>query len=270
MQQEFWVFMANVPIGLRNATKQAEGKGGDAVRIRLRFKGPLTIPIAYHIFLQRTLYSLFPPDIIHAWREIEGFRPYTFSRLLGRARVTDHKLHLTGPIDWWISLRRVEEAQTLLEGIRMQPMLVVDGHRVEISDVEIEPPFVWPHDIMGVTTLSPIVADDNVNGRIVSYAPDDPLFQSHIQHNAQAKALQFLGRHTSALTIHPLETFRVRSWYGTTPVVGYRGRFLLTGEPALLELLYDVGIGRRNGLGFGCCYAFLPNAEHEQAVAHHA
>lgn len=238
------------------------------MRIRMRFQGPLTVPVAHHILLQRTLYSLFPADIVRAWRERDRFRPYTFSRLLGRARVLHHQLQLMGPIDWWISLHRMEEAQILLESVRSRSALVIDGQRLSLSDVEIEPPLVWSHDIMGITTLSPIVADDNVNGRIVSYAPDDPRFQSHIQRNAQGKALQFLGRETESLTIYPIETSRVRSWYGTTPVVGYRGRFLVAGEPALLALLYDVGIGRRNGLGFGCCYAFLPSAE--QVTAYNA
>lgn len=251
-----------------NSGRTDDAKGRDVVRIRLRFQGPLTVPIAHHILLQRTLYSLFPPDIIHAWRERDRFRPYTFSRLLGRARVMQHQLLLTGPIDWWISLRRTEEAETFLEGIRRQPALVIDGQRVAINNVEIESPFVWYYDTMGITTLSPIVADDNVDGRIVSYAPDDPRFQSHIERNAQGKALQFLGRGTAALTIHPIEVSRVRSWYGTTPIVGYRGKFLLAGEPAVLTLLYDVGIGRRNGLGFGCCYAFLPSAE--QGAAYYA
>jgi CRISPR-associated endoribonuclease Cas6 len=238
------------------------------MRIRLRFQGPLSVPVAYHLLLQRTLYSLFPPEIIRAWRERHGFRPLTFSRLLGRTRIVQQQLFLSGPIDWWISFRQADEALSLLDGIQTQPTLVIGGQRMAISDLEIEPPFVWTRDMMGVTTLSPIVADDNVKGRIVSYAPDDPRFQSHIRHNAQAKALQFLGRPINALTIRPLETSCVRSWYGTTPVIGYRGQFLLTGEPALLELLYDVGIGRRNGLGFGCCYAFLPNAE--QVPGHHA
>ncbi len=238
------------------------------MRIRMRFQGPLRVPVAHHILLQRTFYSLFPADIIHVWRERDRFRSYTFSRLLGRARVVQHQLQFRGPIDWWISLHRMEEAQILLESIRSRPSFVFDGQRLSLSDVEIEPPLVWSHDTMGITTLSPIVADDNVNGRIVSYAPDDPRFQSHIERNAQGKALQFLGRVTAALMIYPMETSRVRSWYGTTPVVGYRGRFLLSGEPPVLSLLYDVGIGRRNGLGFGCCYAFLPSAE--QVAAYNA
>lgn len=235
------------------------------MRIRMRFRGPLTVPIAHHSLLKRSLYSLFPDDIIHVWRQRDRFRSYTFSRLLGQARVIQHQLQFRGPVDWWISMHRMEEAQILMESIRSRPALMIDGHQLALSDVEIEPPLVWSHDAMGITTLSPIVVDDNINGRIVSYAPDDPRFQSHIERNAQGKALQFLGRRTGDLTIYPMETSRVRSWYGTTPVIGYRGRFLLSGEPAVLSLLYNVGIGRRNGLGFGCFYAFLPSAEQVEA-----
>ena len=244
-------------------------QGGDTVRIRLRFEGPLSVPIAYHSTLQHTLYSLFPVEIVRAWRESHGFRPFAFSRLLGRTRVGPlHQLAFSGPIDWWISLRQMDDARSLLARIQTEPVLVIEGQRMAIAEMEMEPRFVWTREIMGVTTLSPIVADDNVNGRIVSYAPEDPRFERHIAHNAQAKARQFLGRSVDPLTIRPLETSRVRSWYGTTPVVGYRGRFVLQGDPDLLTLLYEVGIGRRNGLGFGYCDAFLPSAE--QVTAYHA
>ncbi|WP_430626681.1 CRISPR-associated endoribonuclease Cas6 [Sulfobacillus thermotolerans] len=170
-------------------------------------------------------------------------------------------------MDWWISLRRAEDMRALLDRIAANAVLVLADQRRDIIGVAVEPPFVWTRTLMGITTLSPIVADDNINGHIISYGPDEPLFQDHIAHNAEIKAQQFLGHAAGPLAIYPLEAVRVRSWYGTTPVVGYRGRFLLAGDPDLLTLLYDVGVGRRNGLGFGCCDAFLPTSAHE-AIAH--
>ena len=237
------------------------------MRIRLRLNGPLSVPVAYHRILQRTLYALFREDDVGAWHDPHQFRPFTFSRLLGRARVVGHQITFPGPIDWWLSFRQVEHGRAVLAQVQTHPVLTVGTQSLPITEIAVEAPLSWSHDVMGVTTLSPIVADDNVAGRIVSYAPDDPAFVEHIGHNAQAKALQFLGRPVAAVTITPLETQLVRSWYGTTPVIGYRGRFLLGGEPAALELLYDIGIGRRNGLGFGCCYAFLPGSG-ERPVPH--
>ncbi|WP_171822587.1 hypothetical protein [Sulfobacillus thermosulfidooxidans] len=47
------------------------------MRIRLRFSGSLSVPIAYHQVLQRSLYSLVPDDMVRAWRAMKGFRPFT-------------------------------------------------------------------------------------------------------------------------------------------------------------------------------------------------
>jgi len=233
------------------------------MRIRLTLANTISLPIAYHRILQRAFYALWSPADVAGWHASRGFRPFTFSRLLGRAQITQHTLLFQGPVNWWLSFVSAKDAFEVLQRLQATPTLMLDSQAAVITRMEVEPSVPWQHSVMGVTTLSPIVADDNVNGRIVSYAPEDPQFGAHIARNAAAKARQFLGDAASPVTIRALESTQVRSWYGTTPVVGYRGRFIVRGDPAVLQLLYDIGLGRRNGLGFGCFERFLVDPTQE-------
>ncbi len=228
------------------------------MRIRITFSGPVSLPVAHHRILQRAFYHLLPETDVAAWHASHAFRPFTFSRLLGRAHLVDHTLVLRGPVDWWLSFAYARDASEALRQLTTTRSLTLGTQTVPVTGLEVEPAVPWNHRVMGLTTLSPIVADDNVDGRIISYAPEDPQFAAHIAHNAAAKAQQFLGDKGEPITIWAVDSLRVRSWYGTTPVVGYRGTFMMQGSPPILQLLYDIGVGRRNGVGFGCCAAFLP------------
>ena len=107
------------------------------MRIRLRFEGPLIVPIAYHALLQKTVYTLFPTEVVQEWRGKHRVRPFTFSRVLGRTqRQPQHTLTFSGPIDWWISLRRQEDVRVLLDRIAVHPVLVLAGQRREIAGIE--------------------------------------------------------------------------------------------------------------------------------------
>lgn len=223
------------------------------MRILLRLKGSLSLPIAHHDALQKAFYSLVDSDTVANWhKDTRSPRPYTFSRLFGQSNMVGKSLKFQDGCSWWISSLDssllVGAAKQLMDigavKIANQPMLL-DG-------LEWEPSPVFPSSIV-IETLSPIVVDDNVAGKIVSYSPYEEAFESHIRSGSNRKAKYFLRSvEDSQLVIKPLHTEKVVTWFRTTPIVGYRGKFRLEADSTVLRLLYDVGIGRRNGLGFGC------------------
>jgi CRISPR-associated endoribonuclease Cas6 len=217
-------------------------------------EGEVTLPIAYHVELQHAFYALVDEARVKEWHEHPYVpRPYTFSRILGLAQVQKRTLQFSGLLRWWLSSNHPELLREVVNHLRQEPKIHLAGQALKVSALEWEPTPVFGTSHIVVQTLSPIVVDDNVNGRIVSYPPDDPRFSGHIARMAQRKAEVFLPSETQqSVTILPKgESKQIKSWFKSTPVIGYVGQFELTGSEKMLQMLYDTGLGRRNGLGFG-------------------
>lgn len=228
------------------------------MRIQITTRDAVTLPLAHHVELQHALYSLVDADQIQVWHENgRAPRPYTFSRLLGKTEIKGHSIHFPRGFSWWIHTHDDDLGSQILRKIQESKVLPLGKQRVAIQRFRSIPtPEVG--DQMLIHTLSPIVADDNVDGKIISYSPYDTEFSRHIEQNAMKKLRYFLQREGGAgLTIRPLGGIRkITSWFKTTPIEGYIGTFVLLGEPEMLQLLFNVGLGRRNGIGFGCFELF--------------
>lgn len=223
------------------------------MRILLRLEGSLSLPIAHHDALQKAFYSLLDGEMVAKWhKDTHTPRPYTFSRLLGKAKVFGKSIEFQDGCLWWISSVDSSLLMTAVKNLMDVGQMKIANQIMILNGIEWEPSPVFSSSIT-VETLSPIVADDNVSGKIISYAPHEDAFISHIQSSSNRKVKHFLGSTEDIqLEIQPIRVQKVVTWFKSTPVVGYSGQFKLEAAPLVLRLLYDVGIGRRNGLGFGC------------------
>lgn len=223
------------------------------LRILLKLNGELRLPIAHHDVLRKVFYGLVEREKVEEWhRDTRSPRPYTFSRILGKSTIEGKEIVFHEGISWWISSLDSELLGGAVRHLMTCETVSFGTCPMTLSGVDFEPSPAFPSSIR-IETLSPIVADDNVSGKIVSYDPYEESFATHIQSNACRKARHFLGDSIDcSLSILPIQVDKVVTWFKTTPVVGYRGQFQLTSHPSVIRLLYDTGIGRRNGLGFGC------------------
>ncbi|WP_181362976.1 CRISPR-associated endoribonuclease Cas6 [Sulfoacidibacillus thermotolerans] len=209
--------------------------------------------MAHHEELQHAFYSLVDAHLVQAWHEHAEFRPYTFSRLLGKFNVHEKQVTFPYGFRWWMSLHSSSLLTEIYERLLETPTFSLGQQRVVVERVEREfPPLFGERALF--RTLSPVVVDNNVGKQILAYSPDQSEFEAQVVANAMKKAEQFLGRTvTKPIRFQAVGTSkRIVSWYKTTPIEGYVGQFVVEAEPEVTRLLYDVGVGRRNGLGFGC------------------
>jgi len=90
------------------------------------------------------------------------------------------------------------------------------------------------------------------------YTPYEPRFQLLVGENLAKKYQLIFGRpaDTSGFSIVPLKVgerdLKVVKFKGTV-IKGWMGIYRLTGDPHLLEVALDAGLGSKNSQGFGCC-----------------
>ncbi|MDA3884082.1 MAG: CRISPR-associated endoribonuclease Cas6 [Candidatus Delongbacteria bacterium] len=101
--------------------------------------------------------------------------------------------------------------------------------------------------------LSPIVVkeSDLQTNHDKFYSPADPEYFTLLNKNCAMKAEQFLNKSLSLDGIEVLDYKKIPVKLKGHFVEAYIGIFRLKGEPELLNLLYQIGLGAKNGYGFG-------------------
>ncbi len=240
------------------------------MRFRVRLipvESVAVVPWNYQHHLQGVLYRVLIEEqpeldeLLHRSGFPSGarrFRMLTFSKLLPRAAETSHHgLILHPPVYWLISTALEAVANALVQGLLKRAEIAVGGQQFFIDQVEDQPVPDFSAGKMRFETLSPIVVSRPVTdqrGRLTKQylAPDDPEFWQRVASNLARKADALGIEPVGSVQFKPIGRWRSRliSVQGAR-VRGYEGRFVATGDPALLCLAYDVGLGERNGQGFG-------------------
>ena len=106
--------------------------------------------------------------------------------------------------------------------------------------------------------ISPIVACITEKGQHYTryYGPDDMEFYRLITDNAHRKYVSYYGREPdTGLEIELIAaTSRdklITRYKGRTLIEAWGGRYRIKGEPAMLRLVYNAGLGSKNSQGFG-------------------
>ncbi|MCQ5364629.1 CRISPR-associated endoribonuclease Cas6 [Anoxybacillus salavatliensis] len=110
-------------------------------------------------------------------------------------------------------------------------------------------------------TLSPLLIEDE---KKIPIAPDDPNYEKHINYLADTILYEYRGRGLyKPLTVRPIRFKKMvikESNHQFTEKYGeqhhlyftaYHGLFHMSGEPADLQLLYQLGLSKRRNQGFG-------------------
>jgi len=259
------------------------------VRIILRAYTPEPIiPVNYNHHLSSLIYRCIKASSLeHAtWLHEQGFvlgtkrfKHFTFSRLLiPERKIMGNRLQIFSPQVYWIVSMLVEESLAhFVVGLFLNREVSIGSsrNRFRITQVvPLEDPVF--SSVMKFRTLSPITVSTAVehDGRlgVYYYRPNDVGLSEALRKNMLSKYESIFGRSpedprfefemdadyvkrrggyeklTKLITIKEGEADETR-------VKGFDAVFTLRGNPELIRLAYESGLGERGSLGFGCIEA---------------
>lgn len=238
------------------------------LKITLESDQPIVLPKYYQHILQAVIYDLINDDetkkFLHnigfQW-EKRTFKPLTYSWLQGRYRVSRGIIEFTSPVFFYLSSPWEPLIQWLLDGVFQRKTFQFGKNQVSISDVEMLPEPVFKEKTK-IRTLSPVTMYSTLlteDGKKVTHYYDvqESRFSELIRKNLIKKALAFykqdlsdapfsiqLGERKRRIQQHTIR-------YKSLVFKGWMGTFYMSGDQRLQKIAYDMGLGGKNGIGFG-------------------
>ncbi|MBO8159475.1 CRISPR-associated endoribonuclease Cas6 [Thermosyntropha sp.] len=239
------------------------------ITVNLTADKEITLPQHYNHIVQGFIYRQITDkdyrDFLHNQGYKYGsrsFKLFTFSKLLGDITVDRDKkvvtfaspvrLVISSPVEKFIT----DVAETLIRG----GVKVLGNNLVEVEGIKVhrEPDF---RDKVLVKMLSPVVAySTEINAerkKTRYYSPWEEKFTALINQNLHKK-FEIINREKCADEIEVIpvgnggDKFSRIIYYKNFIVKGYDGDYWLRGNPELIKIAYNTGLGSKNSQGFGC------------------
>ncbi|HBT47367.1 MAG TPA: CRISPR-associated endoribonuclease Cas6 [Peptococcaceae bacterium] len=233
--------------------------------------GPVAVPVQYGHLLQGLIYRQMDNPVLRSYLHEHGFalekrrfKLFTFSRLMGQTVTYDQatgRLVLAPPLRLVICSPVPFILQELGTGFLRQGRVRLGDVFMEVKEMATAAPRVTGRTIR-VRMLSPIVVYSTFpgDGRKYTYyySPFEPRFIELVANNLAKKHLLVYGRpaRVDGFAIRPARVddrdLKV-TYYKETVVKGWMGQYELRGDPDLLQVALDAGLGAKNSQGYGCC-----------------
>jgi CRISPR-associated endoribonuclease Cas6 len=244
------------------------------MQLTVFFNAPstLAVPVHYGTLLQGLIYRQMQNPALRHYLHEHGFllekrrfKLFTFSRLMGKTSRFDRfngSIVFTPPLRLVICSPIPFILQELGSGFLRQGHVLLGDARLEVKEVAAASPRVSSSSIR-VRMLSPVVMYSTAkpeSGRSYTYyySPFEPRFAELIGANLAKKYLLIYGHRAEqdSFNIRPAEVgekdFKITRYKETT-IKGWLGEYYLSGDPELLQVALDAGLGARNSQGYGCC-----------------
>lgn len=214
----------------------------------------------------------------HVENTQKKFKHFCFSQLIVERREIDRSrgtMRVISPtVDWYISMPVEEALQHLVAGIFEHQELYIDReyNRFTVEQVDTLPDPVWEREMkfrmLSATTVSvPSVKDDRLGAHYLFH--DDPRLSGQLRKNTLNKYKSLYGTTPSddsfdctlddefisdmegkGRKISRLVTIK-EGREDETRVRGFMCPVTIEGNPELIKLAYESGLGEKNSLGFG-------------------
>ncbi|MER3447660.1 MAG: CRISPR-associated endoribonuclease Cas6 [Candidatus Dadabacteria bacterium] len=227
-----------------------------------------TIPIHYNHHIQSFIYNSISPKlaaILHDYGfplEKRRFRLFTFSRILGEYQINKdkEKIVFSSPFRFIVSSVMKEFIEEIAEELIRRESVEILSQRVSLSSIEVSDLSI-DRDRLGIKMLSPItiystLSRANGKKKTYYYTPFEREFSQLVSENARKKFRAFYEKepngeiHLTPLNVNTSNQ-KIVSYKGTV-IKGWMGIYELSGDPKLMKLVYDTGLGGKNPQGFGC------------------
>jgi CRISPR-associated endoribonuclease Cas6 len=242
--------------------------------------GPVAVPVQYGHLLQGLIYSQMENPVLRSYLHEHGFafekrrfKLFTFSRLMGqvlRYNEATGQLILTPPLRLVVCSPIPFILQELGTGFLRQGRVRLGKAYLEVKEMATAAPRVM-RDTVRVRMVSPLVTYSTFSGAdgrsfTYYYTPFEPRFSDLVCANLAKKYFIIHGRssQTEGFSIRPVrveDRDHKVTRYKDTIVKGWMGDYELSGDPELLQVALDAGMGAKNSQGYGCCTLLEENAE---------
>jgi CRISPR-associated endoribonuclease Cas6 len=247
---------------------------GDKMQLNLTLQadGPIQLPIHYNHLVQGLIYKSMENPFLRKYLHEHGFpfekrrfKLFTFSRLMGqKARFHQKKreLTLTPPLHLLICSPIPFILQELGTGLLRQGRIRLGRIQLEVSQIDINKPKVKQESI-AIRMFSPLTVYSTLpsaDGRSYTYyySPLEPKFGELIHANLTKKYKLIHGgppleKHFAIESLNVTEKDLKVTNYKNFIIKGWMGDYRLQGDPDLLQIALNAGLGAKNSQGYGCC-----------------
>jgi len=239
------------------------------MRLTLNFfsEKNLKLPISHNEIIQGFIYRHLNKTLSnflhnHGFTfEKRRFKLFTFSRLIGKIRIKEDTFEITPPFKLVVSSPHEEILRSLAENL-VKPSETKIGHNtvyIESINVHFIPQI---SEEAKIKMLSPVTIYSTLKKadggkKTYYYNPSEKEFSQLIKENILKKysAIYKKKPDSEDFIIKPVRVSKkdekiVR--YKNFIIKGWMGIYSIKGNPELIKLAYDAGIGSKNSQGFGC------------------
>ncbi|MFQ6066624.1 MAG: CRISPR-associated endoribonuclease Cas6 [bacterium] len=234
-------------------------------------------PLHYNHDVQSFVYRHISPELagfLHREGYLVGkrkFKLFCFSRLLGKYHINsqEEKISFSGPISFYLSSPSEKFIQQFAETLLRTPQVKLSRNLFIISSIEVFPKPLIQGDV-AIRMLSPVTVYSilffaNGKKKTYYYSPFEAEFSQLIRANILKKYQALYGTSYDEKSSPPhfeISPQRVNqnsekkikyipSSGSYTLIKAWLGTYRIRGDPKLISLAYDTGLGSKNSQGFG-------------------
>lgn len=240
------------------------------VRLRLEFHSEkeFVVPINYNHLIQGFLYRSISPKLAGMLHDKgfpvgkRKFKLFTFSRILGEYSIDKRRglISFSSPFSLVVSSAMKEFIEEAAEELIRKESARISServyfHSVEVSNLDIDKEKLRIRMLSPVTIYSTLSHSDG-RKKTYYYSPFEEEFSRLISENARKKFKAFYNKEPKGeIRLAPLKVNNGNQKivsYKETVIKGWTGVYELRGDPGLMKIAYDTGLGGKNSQGFGC------------------
>ena len=219
------------------------------MRIRIIFHAKsISLPIEYRHVIQGCIYNLLNKDNYSDYIHDElSINKFCFSKLFGNHKIMNGKIVFYDLYELYVSSIHKELIELLMERLRINRIMLLNQ---EIDFVEIyEDKTIIDREEIRIKTLSPVTIHIKDDNNTIYFNPDSINYNELLNDNFCNK----IG--IDSMELFYLKDFKnvkkVISKYKGFIIEGYEFEATIVSDSDTLNLLYNVGLGNKNSIGFG-------------------
>ena len=239
------------------------------MRLLIKFSSDtaIKIPVGYNYYFQSMLYDLLSDDVIHdKGVGARNYKLFTFSRPIGAYKYskTEKVLTYEKEVKWLISAVDNEFLEKIVSNLMNADFVEIGEQKLFLSSVEVmkTPPLKIFKSPIQIKMLSPVTIystlyDGEGKRKTYYYSPFERDFSTKLKENILRKFNALYNKtpdddRFEIEAVKPKKEWEKIIEYKGTIIKGWMGRYRLAGNPELISLAYDGGLGSKNSQGFGC------------------
>ncbi|MDI6601440.1 MAG: CRISPR-associated endoribonuclease Cas6 [Thermoanaerobacteraceae bacterium] len=246
------------------------------VEINLTSDNELVLPLNYNHILQAFIYNNITDKAYAKFLHDRGyeadrkfFKLFTFGRLEGRFKLFPGKIMIAPPLKLIVSSAVDDFINDFCETLLKRDEQRLLDQRVSVESINVFNKRIADNELT-IKMLSPLVMYSTIdfNNRKITYyySPWDKEISVLLRENLAKKYIAINGsppkdKEFGISTIGPKDSkYQKIINYEGTVVKGWMGIYKIKGDPELLKVAYDCGLGSKSSMGFGC-YEILEGGE---------